>query len=276
MERIRPARPEELALLPGIEAAADTMFEPLGIGPLPGPGTEAELAAALVVLVAGDPPVGFCRIDQVGASGDGRRAPTSNSSRSTPTTGAGAWAGPLLRAACAWAATQGFAELTLATYRDVPWNGPFYASEGFVEDGPVDDWLVARGLAPEEEVMGLGGVARADAPPPMTPTGRPGGRDFGVAEAADEVVVHEAGRLQVRVDDRGAHEAEAPPAQVLAQCLGLGGRRQAAARCPPAVHLRTAADEAPDVVVERTDTLLGRPGRRGRCAPWPRPWPGCG
>ena len=58
MPRIRPARPDELTLLPDLEAAADTMFEPLGIGPLPAPGTVEEFAAALIVLVAGDPPVG--------------------------------------------------------------------------------------------------------------------------------------------------------------------------------------------------------------------------
>ena len=38
------------------------------------------------------------------------------------------------------------------------WNGPFYASEGFVEVGPVDDWYAARGLAPEEPVMGRFGA----------------------------------------------------------------------------------------------------------------------
>ena len=59
----------------------------------------------------------------------------------------------LLRAGCDWAAARGYPELTLATYRDVPWNGPFYASEGFEEVGPVDDFMVAHGLAPEEPVM---------------------------------------------------------------------------------------------------------------------------
>ena len=60
----------------------------------------------------------------------------------------------LLRAGCDWAAAHGYAEITLATYRDVPWNGPFYASEGFVERGAVDDFLRAHGLPPEEPVMG--------------------------------------------------------------------------------------------------------------------------
>ena len=63
---VRPVRPDELALLPALELAADTMFDSLGIGPLPGPGTVAEFTAALVVLVAGDPPAGLCRIDAVG------------------------------------------------------------------------------------------------------------------------------------------------------------------------------------------------------------------
>ena len=59
----------------------------------------------------------------------------------------------LLRAACEWALGHGYDELTLTTYRDVPWNGPFYASEGFVEIGPADDWLVAHGLPPEYPVL---------------------------------------------------------------------------------------------------------------------------
>jgi GNAT superfamily N-acetyltransferase len=144
---VRPVRPDELALLPGIEAAADTMFVPLGIGPLPGPGTEKDFAAALVVLVAGDPPVGLCRIDGVA---DGAHLEQLSVHPGHGGRGIGR---ALLRAACAWAAARGYAELTLATYRDVPWNGPFYASEGFVEIGAVTDWMRAHGRPPEEPVM---------------------------------------------------------------------------------------------------------------------------
>lgn len=37
-----------------------------------------------------------------------------------------------------WAGGQGFAGLTLTTYRDVPWNAPYYARLGFavIEPGP--------------------------------------------------------------------------------------------------------------------------------------------
>jgi GNAT superfamily N-acetyltransferase len=144
---IRTVRSDELGLLPGLEAAADAVFERLGIGPLPGPGTVGDFAAALVVLVAGDPPVGLCRIDGVagGAHLEQLSVHPDHAGR-----GVGR---ALLRAGCDWAAARGYPELTLATYRDVPWNGPFYASEGFVEVGPVDDFWRAHGLPPEESVM---------------------------------------------------------------------------------------------------------------------------
>jgi len=147
VDPIRPVRPDELALLPALELAADTMFEPLGIGPLPGPGAVEEFAAALVVLVAGQPPVGLGRIDAVGdgAHLEQLSVPPDHARRGTGRA--------LLRAGCAWAAARGYPELTLATYRDIPWNGPFYASEGFVEAGPVDDWLARHDLGPEEPVM---------------------------------------------------------------------------------------------------------------------------
>ena len=150
--RIRPVRPVELPLLPPLEAAADTLFEPLGIGPLPGPSTPQQFGAALVVLVAGEPPVGLCRIDAVG---DLAHLEQLSVHPDHTRRGLGR---SLLRAAVEWAASHGYGELTLCTYRDVAWNGPFYASEGFVEDGPADDWLIAHGLQPEEPVLGRSGA----------------------------------------------------------------------------------------------------------------------
>ncbi len=149
---VRPARPGELALLPPLERAADTLFDPLGIGPLPGPGTVAEFAAALVVLVAGDPPVGLCRVDGIGSGAHLEQLSVH------PDHGGRGIGRALLRAAVEWSRANGYEELTLVTYRDVPWNGPFYASEGFAEvSQPADEWLVAHGLAPEEPVMAEGG-----------------------------------------------------------------------------------------------------------------------
>jgi GNAT superfamily N-acetyltransferase len=37
----------------------------------------------------------------------------------------------LVEAVCEWARSERFGAITLTTYRDVPWNGPFYRSLGF-------------------------------------------------------------------------------------------------------------------------------------------------
>ncbi len=97
--------------------------------------------------MAGDPPVGLCRID---ALPGGDLAAHLEQLSVHPDHGGHGIGRALLRAGCAWAAEQGYSELTLATYRDVPWNGPFYASEGFTEIGPVDPFMVAHGLPPED------------------------------------------------------------------------------------------------------------------------------
>jgi GNAT superfamily N-acetyltransferase len=166
---VRPVRADEFALLPAVEAAADTVFAPFDRGAFPGPGTPAQFAAALVVLVAGDPPVGLCRIDPVG---DGAHLDQLSVHPEHGRRGIGR---TLLRAGIGWAEAHDFRELTLATYRDVPWNGPFYASEGFVEIAPADDWLVAHALAPEDPVMARYGARIVMARPlgPLSPSTDP-------------------------------------------------------------------------------------------------------
>lgn len=152
MTAIRQASEQDLATLPGLEAEADRLFEALGIGPLPAPGSVEELRRARCVLVAGRPPVGFARIDHLARTAHLEQLSVHPDAMRQ---GIGR---ELLRAACAWAREAGYRDITLATYRDVPWNGPFYASEGFVEAGSVDAWYTANGLEPEEAVMGLFGT----------------------------------------------------------------------------------------------------------------------
>jgi GNAT superfamily N-acetyltransferase len=36
----------------------------------------------------------------------------------------------LIEAVCSWAHTRGFDAVTLSTFRDVPWNAPFYPRHG--------------------------------------------------------------------------------------------------------------------------------------------------
>jgi GNAT superfamily N-acetyltransferase len=105
-----------------------------------------------MVLVAGDPPVGLCRVEGIDGTAHLEQLSVH------PDHGRRGIGRALLRAGCAWAKAHGYDDITLATYRDVPWNGPFYASEGFVERGPVDDFLRAHGLPPEDPVLGRFGA----------------------------------------------------------------------------------------------------------------------
>ena len=64
----------------------------------------------------------------------------------------------LVNAACHWAAGQGFSQITLCTFGDVPWNGPFYARRGFTEIPPPTPAL--RALRQREVRLGLDGMGR--------------------------------------------------------------------------------------------------------------------
>jgi GNAT superfamily N-acetyltransferase len=126
-------------MLGDVERAADGMFVPLGI--LFPPGTVIDEADdPSKVLVVGDPPVAFAYADrldsrlhlhQIAVHPDhGRRG-----------------IGSALMAAVI--ARAGDADVTLTTFRDVPWNGPWYAGLGFVEltsPGPGLSALIAEEL----------------------------------------------------------------------------------------------------------------------------------
>jgi GNAT superfamily N-acetyltransferase len=61
----------------------------------------------------------------------------------------------LVLAVCEWAARSGYRDVTLTTFRDVPWNMPFYASLGF-EELPVASWTPAlREIVDDETARGL-------------------------------------------------------------------------------------------------------------------------
>jgi GNAT superfamily N-acetyltransferase len=59
--------------------------------------------------------------------------------------------GRLLNTVCAWAQEQGYAAVTLSTFRDVPWNGPFYRRHGFA-DLPPAEWTAGMRAIREDEV----------------------------------------------------------------------------------------------------------------------------
>ena len=58
--------------------------------------------------------------------------------------------GRLLETVCTWATEHGYAAVTLSTFRDVPWNGPFYRRHGFA-DLPPAAWTPGMRAIHEQE-----------------------------------------------------------------------------------------------------------------------------
>ena len=125
---VRAARREDLDEITAIEGEADQVFVPL-FGPLdwrPTPGIE-RIAAPGFLLVADDPAAGFAHVLELeGIAHLEQLAVRPAMFRRGIGTA-------LVRAAMAEAARRGYAEISLCTYADVPWNAPFYRLLGFEE-----------------------------------------------------------------------------------------------------------------------------------------------
>ncbi len=104
---------------------ADKTFEAVGIGPFQDDDAKNHLQVAAVVFVAEDPPVGFVSVDVV----DGL-AHISQLSVLPGSRGRGLGTA-LIDAVCDWARSREIPGVTLTTFRDVTWNGPFYVRQGF-------------------------------------------------------------------------------------------------------------------------------------------------
>jgi NAD(P)-dependent dehydrogenase (short-subunit alcohol dehydrogenase family) len=121
---VRVAVPADLAMLPAIELSGEAMFADFGIVFPPGPATvEAAIAHGATVLVAGDPPVAFAAVVEL----DGHPHLEQISVRADLTRNG---IGNLLLGEVVSRYGPG---LTLLTFRDVPWNGPWYTRHGFIE-----------------------------------------------------------------------------------------------------------------------------------------------
>jgi GNAT superfamily N-acetyltransferase len=133
---IRRADASEYEHLIDVERRSDQLFALSGIGPLPEPGDAKALAAAAVVFAAGNPAVGFARVEIVDAHAHLEQVSVIPRAMRR---GIGT---ALVQAVLRWATDEGYAEVTLITFADVAWNAPFYARLGFV---PVED--LTPGLA---------------------------------------------------------------------------------------------------------------------------------
>lgn len=150
--RIRTATPEDLPALPVLEAAADRLLEAeLGHHALPAPELTTPVEP-LFILVAGNPPVGFARVDEAGGQAHLEQLSVHPDSASR---GIGR---SLVNAAIDAARGRGYLSMTLCTFADVPFNAPFYASCGFEEFARPGQALAA--LRIHEAQLGLDDLGR--------------------------------------------------------------------------------------------------------------------
>ncbi len=132
--RIRLARPSDLRHLAAIEADGVGPFAdhfgdalPAAFRTPPPSGVDRQLAGTLLVAEADGVvvgfahltfPDGFAHLEQLDVLASHRRQGIGSA---------------LVRAAMEEARWAGHDRLSLCTYRDLPWNGPFYARLGFTE-----------------------------------------------------------------------------------------------------------------------------------------------
>jgi GNAT superfamily N-acetyltransferase len=139
MYKISAARRCDLPLLPAIELAAATLLA--GHAPasvLAETTCQADLEDAqqrghLWVALADDVPVGFAHIMVLGPG-----IAHLEEIDVHPEHGRRGLGSRLVITVCTWAATNGYSCVTLTTFRDVPWNMPFYARLGFEQIPPAE------------------------------------------------------------------------------------------------------------------------------------------
>jgi GNAT superfamily N-acetyltransferase len=134
-----------------VEERASTVFRVAGY-PLPPdlPISDYRQVPAEAIFVLGNPPVGFARVDEVDGNAHLEELDV------LPARMRRGVGGALVEHVCTWAASRGYRAVTLCTFRDVPWNGPFYAKHGFREVDELTPGLVA--LREAEAAVGLDAV----------------------------------------------------------------------------------------------------------------------
>jgi GNAT superfamily N-acetyltransferase len=135
---IRTARPGDIAALPEIEHAASQLLRGHAPQSVLDEATserafrEAQEAGRLWVACAGDTPVGFALVEMLADD-----LPHLEELGVHPDHGRRGVGTALVRGVCDWVHRSQHAAITLTTFREVPWNMPFYSGlEPEWSDGP--------------------------------------------------------------------------------------------------------------------------------------------
>lgn len=161
MSTVRLARPSDLRHLRAIEESGGAPFVewfgdrvvPALLDTPPSGGERDAADGVLLVAVEDGAVVGFVHVLRLVDDHGAPAAHLEQLSVRLPEHGRRGIGSALVEAACAEARWEGHRAITLSTYRDVPWNGPFYRSRGFVE--VTDPAAYLRRIRAQEQALGL-------------------------------------------------------------------------------------------------------------------------
>lgn len=160
--RLRHGTQADIATLQGIEHEAGRLYASLPRYAFCTSLPSRDMAERVRVLRSGASLVADCQAEQIGflllLPIDGRGhilemavAPAHQRQ------GVGRW---LLERAEQWSRERGLAEMTLTTFRDVPWNRPAYERRGFSVFLPGAERVQLRALIEEETAAGFAQLPR--------------------------------------------------------------------------------------------------------------------
>ncbi|RYZ09078.1 MAG: GNAT family N-acetyltransferase [Myxococcales bacterium] len=159
--RITTARSADVPFLSVIELAAGGLLAPYAPEPVlkettPEPRfREALQAGRLWVALTSETPVGFAHVELLPSG-----LPHLEQVGVHPSHGRQGLGTRLVTAVCDWAERQRHARLTLTTFRDAPFNMPFYAKLGFTELPAEELEQELTALVAEEASRGLDPMRR--------------------------------------------------------------------------------------------------------------------
>jgi 4-diphosphocytidyl-2-C-methyl-D-erythritol kinase len=155
------ARLDQILALSAIELQAAQMLKGYAPDSVLSETTDAATFADAVrherlwVALTGNRPVGFALVVMLADD-----LPHLEEADVAPSHGRRGLGTALVRAACDWATVSGYAALTLATFRAVPWNYRFYLRMGFVEVPRKNVRTELAAVVSEETHRGLDPAAR--------------------------------------------------------------------------------------------------------------------
>jgi GNAT superfamily N-acetyltransferase len=153
---IAVARPEDLERLPAIELAAARLLAGQAPEAVLEETTSQEVLQAaqsdgrVLVALADAAPVGFAHVELLEP-----RCAHLEEIDVHPDHGRRGLGKRLVLGVCRWAAASGHAWVTLTTFRDLPWNMPFYIRLGFEEIPSGELSPALRSLIEDETRRGL-------------------------------------------------------------------------------------------------------------------------